>query len=264
MTWIIVGALVLVTLAVVATQTKSTETTVESDDAPTHQLDIAAPARPPMRVTRMKVWGELIIRRGEEKTKEIFPASPLGAGEFPTAIWGDDDGTLWISAKLYSGKPGADDGVVYRRTPDGEWHFEYIVSERTLHSIQGRNGHLYAGGMGGYAHFDGTQWQTVVLPEYTMMWKVFADADGVFVQNWDGEFAYRLDGSERHAMTPVPEPDVDHNICQMGDVVYKVFDNAKEVEEVELSPEEEAELRRDFEMLQAALADGTARVKRLG
>lgn len=234
-----------------------------ADDAHRLDLPVAEPEREPMRVTRMKVWGCLTIEDADGAREERFPPSPRGAGEFPTAIWGAPDGTVWITAKLYSGAPGPDDGVVYSRAPDGTWNIEFILPEYTLHSIVGWDGYLFAGAIGGYVYFDGESWASVRLPEYSMMWKVFLDAEGPYVRSWGGEHCFRIDGETLRPAEGLPEPDIDPKAFEHAGVRWQVFDRSEEVEEVELTPEQEAAWRAEFDQLAIAIADGTAKVRRL-
>src|SRR5262245_20275458 len=97
--------------------------------------DSPAPApapREPMRVMRMMCRGFLRIRENGVDREEPLPASPLGHGEFPTACWATSDGTVYAVGKLYSGKPGPDDGVVWKRTPTGQWSIAFQLKDRTL------------------------------------------------------------------------------------------------------------------------------------
>ncbi len=209
-----------------------------------------APPRTPMRVTRMDCRGFLRIGQSEEP----LPASPLGHGEFPTSIWVSPQGEVFAVGKLYTGQPGPDEGVVWKRSAEGAWSFAHRLPHRSFHSIAGApDGRIAVGTLGGVVLFDGQRWTTIDLP-YPMVVRVWCEDDELRAQAFDGSLSYRIvDGRAEPLSLPKLPTDRDPYGFVRDGVEYRVFERSTEIDEVELSLEEETEIRAELRQVQAAL-----------
>jgi hypothetical protein len=211
------------------------------------------PARAPMRVTRMMCHGFLRIGDREEP----LPPSPLGHGEFPTGVWVAPSGDVFAVGKLYTGKPGPDEGVVWHRTPHGGWSIAHRLHGRTFHSIAGVSGdQIVVGTIGGVVCFDGRSWSTLDLP-YSMVVRVWLDEGEVVAQAFDGSSTFRIQDGCATPIAHRPFPaERDPYGFELGGVRYRVFDRSTELGEEELSEQEEAEIREEMKLVEAALRTG--------
>lgn len=200
-----------------------------------------------MVVTRMAVSGHVRIRDASGERVEDLPPSPRGEGEMPEGIWAaPGGGPLFVVGKLYSGQPGPDDGVIYRKDPGGEWEIVYTLPERTLHRVCGTAlDDVLAGAIGGIVHFDGTEFRFTELP-YPMMIKTWREPDGLIAQAFDGSCTFLV----RHGV-PEPthereEPDTDRYTFVEGQTEYRVFDRMVEVGPATIGEDEAAEIRDEL------------------
>lgn len=186
----------------------------------------------------MSTRGFLKIVGPEGSREEPLPDSPLGEGEFPMGVWVAPDHTLFAVGKQYTGQPGSDDGVVWRRDASGRWSTPHRVRGRVFGSIAGRSqGEVVIGTIGGIVIFDGAAWREVSLP-YALMWKVWRDGDELMAQAWDGSAAFTVRGGAVTACEPREEPDRDHYAHTQDGVRYMVFDRSEELgERLELRDE---------------------------
>jgi hypothetical protein len=166
--------------------------------APTPARDARAQA--PMVVTEMATRGFFAIEDASGRREEPLPDSPLGSGEFPMGLWVAPDHTVFVVGKLYTGRPGPDDGAVWRRSREGAWSLALRLPGRVIGHVCGRTqDEVVVGLMGGIATWDGTTWSEHALP-YAMMWKVWSSIDAssregeLVAQAFDGSVAYVVSG----------------------------------------------------------------------
>lgn len=211
--------------------------------------------RKPMRVMVMHATGFVRITHESGERVEQLPASPLGHGEFPRAIAGSADGRLYVAGKLYTGKPGPDDGVIYARATDGTWRIAFALEGRTFQSIVvTADGGVYAGTKGGYAHFDGERWQVCSLPT-DVYCDVIADEGRVFASPYQAPRWFELEGATATPCEPRAVPKHDALVHRAEGITYRVFDRSTEVGERTLSADESAEIRGELVQVARVLRD---------
>lgn len=232
--------------------------------APVYAPPGAATPKPAgMVVTQMSTHGFLRIDDAAGTREEPLPASPLGEGEFPTAVWAAPDHTVFAVGKQYTGQPGPDDGVVWRRDPDGTWSTAFRLQGRTFHSVAGRaSTDVIVGAIGGIALFDGSAWRVELLPAYSMMWNVWQDGDDLVAQAFDDSAAVLVAGGVTRPCPPRPRPDRDRYEWTVDGARYRVFDRSEEVGPRVLDPREETELRAEMAQVQQILAAREAAARR--
>lgn len=207
-----------------------------------------------MVVMQMRTHGFLRITDANGTREEPLPDSPLAAGEFPMGLWVAPDHTVFAVGKQYTGQPGPDDGVVWRREPGGRWSTAYRQRGRVFGAIAGRSSHeVVVGGIGGIACFDGAAWRETRLP-YPMMWKVWREDDEIVAQAWDGSAAFTIRGGVATACAPREVAEFDRYTCAIEGTQYHVFDRSEEVGERALSASEEREIRGELAEVQRIVA----------
>ncbi len=216
-------------------------------------------ASAPMVVTEMKTRGFFSIEDASGKREEPLPASPLGPwGEFPMGIWVSPEHTVYVVGKLYTGRPGPDDGVVWKRTRDGSWSIALRLPASVIGHVTGRSDTEVVGGrMGGIVCFDGQAWHEQALP-YSMMWKVWNDGADLIAQAFDGSATYTVSMGLTSLAASRTEPRVDRYSFERDGIVYRVFDRSTPVGERALDPREEAEIKRELAQVQKLWAEGKA------
>lgn len=226
-----------------------------------------------MEVTEMDTRGFLRITDDGGVREEPLPDSPLGQGEFPMAVWVAPDHTVYVVGKEYTGGSLPDNGVAWRRAPDGAWSTVFRVPGRVFGWVTGRSAdEVVIGGIGGIFCFDGVAWREVQLP-YPMMWKAWLDfgddeegdedEDGEIVaQAFDDSVAVVVERGETKPCPPRPEPDFDRCSAAVDGVRYRVHDRSVEVGKRTLSPAEEAEIRGEMVQVQQILKSREAAGKR--
>jgi hypothetical protein len=220
----------------------------------------------PMVVTEMATRGFFAVEDASGRREEPLPDSPLGSGEFPMGLWVAPDHTVFVVGKLYTGKPGPDDGAVWRRGRDGTWSLSLRLPGRVIGHVSGRSeSEVVVGLMGGIATWDGAGWTEHALP-YAMMWKVWLEPvavgpDGELVaQAFDGSAAYVVGRGVTTMTTPRTEPRTDRYAFVRDGITYRIFDRSTPLGERALAPHEEAQIKRELAQVQAALARGEGRV----
>lgn len=231
----------------------------EARSQPGGQPRVRADAPRPMVVQTMATRGYFARADGSGEREEPLPESPLGHGEFPMGLWVAPDHTVFVVGKLYTGRPGPDEGVVWRRAPDGTWSFALRLPTRVIGAVTGRSAHeVVAGTMGGIVCFDGQDWHEHALP-YAMMWKVWSEGDELVAQAFDGSVTYTV-RSGLPSMAPARrEVRTDRYSFVRDGVTYRIFDRSTPTGERTLDPHEEAQIRRELAMVEAALARGEGR-----
>jgi hypothetical protein len=231
--------------------------------APTPARDARAQA--PMVVTEMATRGFFAIEDASGRREEPLPDSPLGSGEFPMGLWVAPDHTVFVVGKLYTGRPGPDDGAVWRRSREGAWSLALRLPGRVIGHVCGRTqDEVVVGLMGGIATWDGTTWSEHALP-YAMMWKVWSSIDAssregeLVAQAFDGSVAYVVSGGIPTMTSRRDEPRTDRYSFVRDGITYRVFDRSTPLGERALPPHEEAQIRRELAQVQAALARGEGR-----
>lgn len=228
------------------------------------EVAIEPPSAPaPMRVMAMRCHGFVRIIDASGEREVALPASPLEHGEFPTAIGGPPSGEVYVVGKLYTGKPGPDHGVVYQLQPGGSFGIVHTMPDKTFHSIGALAADdLFVGAVGGYVHFDGSRWQYVKLP-FGSVAEIVIEEGRAYACSFDGGTWLELDGTTATPTAPRVQPDFPERSHTVGDTTYQYFDRSTEIGERTLSTEESAEIRAELAAVQRAVADGTARVRRL-
>ena len=206
------------------------------DDAPV-TIGNAAPPTPtpaavPVGATAMSTRGFFAIEDASgRRDEEPLPDSPLGHGEFPMGLWVAPDHTVYVVGKQYTGRPGPDDGVVWRRSPSGVWSVVLRLPGRVIGHVTGRSDtEVLVGAMAGIATFDGQTWTEHSLP-YTQMWKVWSEGSELVAQAFDGSVAYVVAlGVTSMGMTsmtsPRTEPRTDRYAFTRDGVTYRIFDRS--------------------------------------
>jgi len=212
----------------------------------------------PMVVTEMRSRGYFSIEDASGKREEPLPESPLGHGEFPMGLWVSPAHTVHVVGKLYTGRPGPDDGVVWKRTRDGTWSIALRLPSSVIGHVTGRSDDEVVGGrMGGIVCFDGQTWHEQALP-YSMMWKVWSEGPDLVAQAFDGSATYTVSMGLTSMTAPRTEPRVDRYSFERDGIVYRIFDRSTPVGERTLDPREEAEIKRELAQVQKLWADGKA------
>ena len=95
-----------------------------------------------------------------------MPESPHHAGDQVRDAWVAPDGTEFVTGYVYTGVPGPDDGVIYRRlSTERVFTIVHTTAGHELGTIYGISEHdVYVGGTGVLLHYDGTAWQELALP----------------------------------------------------------------------------------------------------
>lgn len=219
----------------------------------------------PMVVTEMATRGFFAIEDASGRRDEPLPDSPLRSGEFPMGLWVAPDHTVFVVGKLYTGKPGPDDGAVWRRGRDGTWSLSLRLPGRVIGHVSGRSeNEVVVGLMGGIATWDGAGWTEHALP-YAMMWKVWLEpvAGGpggeLVAQAFDGSAAYVVSRGVTTMTTPRTEPRTDRYAFVRDGITYRIFDRSTPLGQRALAPHEEAQIKRELAQVQAALARGEGR-----
>ena len=210
-----------------------------------------APAKKkPMRVMRMHSTGFLEISNGADRREEQLPESPLEHGEYPEGCWVAPDGTLYAVGKQYTGVPGPDFGVVWKRTPKGEWSTAFRLKDLTFHSITGRAANdIVVGGLQTYVTFDGSAWTPHDFGKSVNY--VWTDGKRFLLQDQDDTELFELGKSAPKRVTLIKHDSfADEYRCAHGDIAYRVFEKDKEIGEADLSPEEEAEINGELKEIQ--------------
>jgi hypothetical protein len=116
--------------------------------------------------TEMSVHGEIVELAGDAVVgRTALPEAIHEHGEAMRGLWVAPDGTGFAVGYMYTGVPGPDTGVVYRRVPGGAWEIVYSKRENELGHVWGRNARdVYAAGVTTLAHYDGTAWSEVPVP----------------------------------------------------------------------------------------------------
>ncbi len=252
---VIIGIAVLLFLIVVFAGAKT--------KAPPKEEESRAPepAKPaPMRVMHMHTVGLVRITDDQGERVESLPDSPLGHGEYPEGLTVSDAGNVYVVGKLYTGRPGPDDGVVWERSVDGDWKIAFTLEGRIFRGVIAfADGTVCVGTKGGFVRFDGERWAVHPLPVETAF-EVFRDDDGVFAYSWDAKHWFSIDGAVATPCEPRARPEADLREARREGTTYRVFDRSTEIGEKTLSDEESEEIRSELAELERALKDGRAQI----
>ena len=115
----------------------------------------------------MKTTSEIGHIAGDaiESQGDTLPAALHGHGEALRGAWVAPDGTEFLAGYMYTGVPGPDTGVVYRRNPGGAWRIVYSKRENELGHVWGTSSKdVWVAGVKTLAHWDGTAWQEERIP----------------------------------------------------------------------------------------------------
>ena len=211
----------------------------------------------PMVVTQMATRGYLAIEHADGRREEApLPDSPHGHGEFPMGVWVAPDHTTFVVGKQYTGRPGPDDGVVWRRDPSGSWSVALRLPGRVIGHVTGRSSsEVLVGAMAGIATFDGQSWTEHSLP-YTQMWKVWSEGNDLVAQAFDGSETYLVSLGMTSSSSPRTEPRLDRYAFHRDSVVYRIFDRSTPLGPRTIEGAEAAQIRSELAQVQASLAEG--------
>jgi len=216
---------------------------------------IAPPPPPPaperMKVMRMFTEGYVTVREGDAEHDESLPTSPLGHGHFPTAICAAPGGEVYLTGKLYTGKPGPDTGVVYRRI-GGAWELVHTTAERTFHGIFCDGGKLYVSAVGGWLLFDGATWKFNALPYESVVY-VWLEDGKLLGAGWDGKRAWDLSGATPVEIAARQATERASKSCELGHLRFTARDRSREIGEATLSAEETKQIQGELKQVEAAL-----------
>lgn len=250
-------ARLLMFFAIVGCGTSDEARLVPTESKPETSRVVPDPAaakaqRKPMRVMRMSSHGFLRITENGVNREEALPESPLKHGEFPEGCWAAPDGAVYAVGKQYTGVPGPDFGVVWRRAPDGAWSTAFRLKDRTFHSITGRRAdEIVVGALGGFVAFDGKTWTVRDLPEDSSVWNVWSDGTSLFVEDFAGTKTLAITGGTAKPIAHQPrDAHEDRYACARGETKYRVFEKSEERGEAELSPDEDAEIRDEIKAIE--------------
>lgn len=256
-TWIMLGTVAFLAVLVVLIRRNT-----ERHLPPPKEPEIEPPADEPMRVVRMMSTGFLRIEGPDGVREEQLPMSPHDHGEYPQGIWGNGEGTIYIVAKQYTGRPGPDDGVLFRRKPDGTWDTFYREEGRFFCTVAGTSdGQLYVGSMKGVFYFDRNAWKFIPVDSN----------DRVEVHIYDGqiygtsnhrESAWLFDGDVATPSDVQPDESWDERIHTENGVKYVAFHRSEMLDEVELDPTEEAEIRGELAQIEKLAREGKLQVRK--
>ncbi len=105
--------------------------------------------------------GERVVSMGDS-----LPPALHGHGEALRGAWMAPDGTAFLAGYMYTGVPGPDTGVIYRKDPGGgAWKIVYSKKENELGHVWGRSASdVWVAGVTTLAHWDGTSWKEEPIP----------------------------------------------------------------------------------------------------
>lgn len=220
------------------------------------------PAREPMRVMQMRSTGFFRIEGPEGVRDEQLPTSPNGHGEYPQGIWGNGNGTLYVVAKQYTGRPGPDDGVLFRRNPDGQWETLYRQEGRFFCTVAGTaDGQLYVGSMRGAFYFNGQDWKFIPI-DYNDRIEVFGQDGQIYGASNHRELCWLFEGDVATPSAVRLDKDWDERIHTENGVTYMAFNRSKPLGEVELDPAEEAQIRGELKQIEQLAREGKLQTRK--
>lgn len=254
-TWLIIGTIAFVAILAIVAR-KATARPAFSEGEPEIEPPVAPPAREPMRMMRMLSTGFLRMEGPDGTHDEQLPASPHGHGEYPQGLWVSSEGIVYIVAKQYTGRPGPDDGVLFRRKPDGTWDTFYREESRFFCTVVGTNdGQLYVGSMRGYFYFNGNAWKFVPI-DFNDRIEVFSRDGRIYGASNHRELTWILEGDVPTPSEVRLDRSFDERIQTENGVTYSAFHRNKPLGEVELDPAEEAEIRGELAQIQQLAREG--------
>jgi hypothetical protein len=117
----------------------------------------------------MKTTSEIGHLKGEAITSQgdALPPALHGSGEALRGAWIAPDGTSFLVGYDYTGVPGPDTGVVYRKDPGpgAAWTIAYSKRENELGHIWGTSAKdVWVAGVKTLAHWDGKAWAEEKIP----------------------------------------------------------------------------------------------------
>lgn len=183
---------------------------------------VAPAARP--RAIALAVRGFLRIEDASGKREEPLPESPRHHGEFPEGCYASADGAVYAVGKQYTGVPGPDDGVVWKRAADGTWSVAVRLELVQLTSIAGTApDNIVAGGAAGYSWWNGKTWTWhPAKPDFVYVW---SDGKTIFGTDFARKTTFEiLHGEQRPAPTSSHDWRDDKYVCARGATHYTVFE----------------------------------------
>ena len=106
------------------------------------------------------------LRAGKLSKGSALQAAVHGHGEALRGAWLAPDGSEWRVGYMYTGVPGPDTGVVYRRAAGGSsFEIVYTKPANELGHIWGSSEKdVWVAGVRTLAHFDGARWKEEPIP----------------------------------------------------------------------------------------------------
>lgn len=156
-----------------------------------------------------------------------LPPAEHGHGEALRGAWVAPDGTEFLAGYMYTGVPGPDTGVVYRKDRDRGWKIAYSKRENELGHLWGTSASdVWASGVTTLVHWDGTAWREEQPPKVagylTGIWGnghelfvVGGNTTGIIYRR-DAKGAWTVDGHSDHML---------YGIAGAGDTVVAVGDH---------------------------------------
>jgi hypothetical protein len=164
---------------------------------------------------------------GKWTLTDVLPPAPNGHGEALRGAWVAPDGTEFLAGYMYSGAPGPDTGVVYRKDPGGAWKIVYSKPRNELGHLWGRSSSdVWASGVKTLAHWDGTAWREESVPITSdQLLGIWGDATEMFVGSGtlepEGGTVYRRDSSGAWTVDG-SAPGMLYGISGLGSMVFAV------------------------------------------
>jgi hypothetical protein len=142
------------------------------------------------------------LEGGKWTSGDKLPPALHGHGEALRGAWVAPDGTEFLTGYMYTGVPGPDTGVVYRKDGDA-WTIVYSKPENELGHIWGSSSSdVWVAGVTTLAHWDGTAWKEEPIPMLAgTLTGIWGDGTVLYVVggDWQSEVKtgaiYRRDGS---------------------------------------------------------------------
>ncbi|HEY4180328.1 MAG TPA: hypothetical protein VGM90_25975 [Kofleriaceae bacterium] len=232
--------------------------------------DAAAPEVPAVddtptagdEVTEMLTTGFLRIKDGKGTHEEQLPGSPRKHGEFPEGCYASADGAVYAVGKQYTGVDGPDDGVVWKRAPDGTWSTALRLELVQLASITGlAPDDIVTAGHGGYSWWNGKTWARTDLDESSFYY-VWSDGKAIYGTDFEMTKTFKIVKGKNE-----PAPHSDHNwrddqyACARGAVSYQVFETDKQIGKRKLSANEAAEIQGEVKDLKKQVEEHPENVR---
>jgi len=172
----------------------------------------------------MAVRGFLQIADASGKHEEPLPESPRHHGEYPDGCYAAADGAVYVVGKQYTGVPGPDDGVVWKRAADGTWSTVLRLPLVQLSSIAGTApDNIVAAGASGYSWWNGTTWTRHDMTQNFVF--VWSDGNRIYGTDFAMTSTFEISRGElKPAAKSSHDWRDDKYHCAHGEKHYQVFE----------------------------------------